>query len=220
MNKQFKIITRKSLHKKFVRLFDRAYNINYKIFKRKPGNFKIIVCHTQQEFKKEAKYYYTKWGTATVLRNGNLIIKSPAISNKWKETDYPNIINHEMNHVFWTRLCNTTKPLWLTEGLACHIGKNFSNYNLKQLTKEHKINSTILHYRYIKKKLTGHIPFYPIWRGFTDYIIKRKGSHKVIILMDKYSKKTNKENYHKLFEHAFGSSEKELFEQFLNSIKR
>jgi len=218
MKKHFEISSRKQLDNDFIKLFDTAYNINYIFFNNPIPRFKIIVCHSNSEFKKEARYYYTKWATAIVLRNGNLVIKYPEISTKWKKSDYPNIINHEMNHVFWALLYNTTKPLWLLEGLASSIGKNFSDYDLKKLTNDFKINSKILHYRYIKEKLAGHIPFYPIWQGFVDYLINKFGGRKVIILLNRYSKNPVIDNYHKLFEQIFGKSERQLFNEFLKSI--
>ncbi len=217
MNKHFEISSRKQLDDDFIRLFDTAYNTNYMLFNKPIPRFKIIACHSNSEFKKEARYYYTKWATATVLRNGNLVIKHPDISTKWKKSDYPDIINHEMNHVFWTLLYKTTKPAWLEEGMASSIGKNFSKYSLKKLINDFKINSKILHYRYIKRKVTGHIPFYPIWQGFTDYLVNRFGSGKIIILMNKYSKNPVKDNYHKLFGQIFGKSEIQLFNEFLKS---
>ena len=204
----------------FSELFNEAYEANYRIFRKNPGGFRIIVCHSQGEFRKESKYYYKKWATATVLRNGNLVIKSPCIKSRWKRSDYPGIIRHEMCHVFWTRLYRTTKPVWLAEGTACHVGRNFSGYNLKKLAKETRISNSILHYRYIRKKLTGHVPFYPVWQGFTDYLISRNGSRKIVDFIGKYSMKPDKETYDKAFQNAFGASEKQVFNGFLKSLIR
>ena len=124
-----------------------------------------------------------------------------------------------MCHVFWTKFYGTNKPLWLCEGMACVIGKNFSDYNLGKLIKKYRISPKILHYRYIKKKLTGHIPFYPIWSGFIDYIIKENGINKVLLFMRKFSRNPNKKNYDKLFRQlfGFGSDEKTLFKKFIES---
>ena len=220
MKKHFRIISSRPVDINLSRSFDKAYEANRRLFGKNPGEFRIIICHSQEEFRKESKYYYTKWATATVLRNGKLVIKSPFMKTKWRRSYYPNIIMHEMCHVFWTRLYRTTKPLWLNEGLACHAGKNFSGYDLKMLVGENKISSSILQYRYIKKRLTGHIPFYPVWQGFVDHLILKNGSQEIIALMDGYSKKPDKERYDKIFRRVFGDSEKRIFNGFLMSLKR
>ncbi len=218
MNRHFSICTSEQLERRYMGWFDKAYDINCRLFKKEPGSFKISVCHSRQEFKKEAKYYYTKWATATVLRNGNMVIKHHKISDKWKKADYPNVIIHEMNHVFWMRLFKTTKPLWLLEGLACSIGKSFSGYDLGKLACDYKINSKILYYRGLSRKLTGHIPFYPTWQGFTNYIIERKGIRSIIVLMERYSRNPRRSNYDKQFKLLFGKTERQLFADFLEDI--
>jgi len=208
-----------------VRAVSRSFELNRKIFRRKPTKFKVIICDTEKEYKKAAKYYYSKRGTGTVLRNNDLIIKSPDFIEKigrWKRSDFPKIMDHEMNHVFWTDFYYFTKPCWLLEGFACYIGKSFvlSKKELKEVIKKYKVNSSILEYRYLDRNFRGgHYPRYPVWEGFTRFIAKKHGARKFIKLMDLYIKNPSLSNYKGLFKQLFRKSERELFEDFLKSLK-
>ena len=66
--------------------------------------FRVVVCHSLSEFKKEAKYYYDSFSTAVVLRNKTIVIKSPNLiekEGKWKKSDFQDILTHEVVHYFW-----------------------------------------------------------------------------------------------------------------------
>lgn len=216
------ILRNKKIDNEITDAVKKAFEINKKIFKKNPKKFKIIICDTEKEFKKEAKYYYQRWGTGTVLRNNNLIMRSPDFIEKigkWKKKDFKNIMNHEMNHVFWTDFYSITKPCWLLEGLACYVGNHFilKKKELKKIIQKHEIDYSIIDYRYLERNFkAGHMPRYPIWCAFTKYIIKKNSIKKLIILMEKYSKNPTKQNYNKLFKNLFKKSEKQLFKEFLN----
>jgi len=198
----------------------KAYTMNKKLFKKTPKKFKIIICDNQKELKKQAKYYYQPWMTATVLRNNDLITRSPEFiekTKKWKRKDFPSIMDHELTHLFWDNFYTPNKPCWLSEGLPCYVGKNFllTKKQLKKIIKEYKINHSLLDYRYLKKKFDkGHIPKYPVWAGFTRYIIKKHSIKKLMELIEQYSKNPAKNNYNKLFKKYFKKSDRQLFNEF------
>lgn len=206
------------------RIFSNSYKKNKKLFGKKPKKFNIIICDTEKEFKKQAKYYYFKWGTATVLRNNNLITRSPDFVEKigkWKKSDFQNIINHEMNHVFWGDFYGSTKPCWLLEGLACHVGKNFllSKEELRKLLKKYNVDESLLDYRYLKRNFKEHYPRYPIWANFTNFIAKKYSIKKLIKFMSMYTKNPNFLNYKNKFKSEFKKDEKDMFKEFIKSIK-
>lgn len=204
-----------------LRILKKAYAINRKIFRKPIPKFRIIICDTEGDFMRKSGHHYQKWSTATVLRNGNLITRSPDFIErvgKWRRTDFPNIMNHELNHVFWKALYHHIKPIWLMEGLACHIGNNFilGRGELKHLIRKYRVDSSILEYRYLKRNFdSGHYPRYPVWANFTMYIVKKYSVRRTIRFMERYSAKPFKENYKGTFKKTFGKTGKELFNEFL-----
>jgi hypothetical protein len=220
-----KIQRNRKIEDSLVIVFRKAFSLNKSLFKRLLKKFKIIICDTRKEFKKEAKYHYRKWSTATVLRDATLVTRSPGLIEKigrWKRKDFQNIMNHEMNHVFWTDFYGTAKPCWLCEGLACYIGNNYllTKNELLKIVKKYKVDPSILDYRYLKRNLTGHFPRYPVWANFTQYLAKRYSASKLIRLMDRYIKNPRKSNYMRIFVEIFGKTDKELFNKFIHHITK
>lgn len=222
----FAIINRNEIiDEEIKKIFSKSFEINQKLFGQKPKKFDIIICDTEKEFKKQAKYYYFKWGTATVLRNNNLITRSPDFVEKigrWNKSDFQNLMNHEMNHVFWMDFYGLTKPCWLLEGLACYVGKNFllSKNDIRELIDKYQVNDDILDYRYLERNFkNGHYPRYPVWANFTDFISKKYSAKQLVEAMNRYIKNPNLSNYKKSFKKIFGKSDKDLFKEFLKYIK-
>ncbi len=216
----------KPISKYIINSLNKAYKINKTLFKRSTPKFKIIICDNEKDFKKNMRDYYFKWGTATVTKGGNLVTRSPEFIEKigkWKKTDFLPIMKHEMNHVFWEFYYGINKPCWLLEGFASYVGESF-NLTRKQLhnmIKKYKVDYSILHYRYFRKKFEkGHIPIYPIWANFTKYLAKTTSSYTIIRLMDLYIKNPTKQNYNKQFKRLFKNTEKQLFNEFLGHIAK
>ncbi len=220
-----KILRNKPIDNDLINIFEKAYAKNTSIFKKSPQKFKIIICDNEADFKKECRYYYQKWATATVLRNKNLVARSPEFViriGRWEQKDYQNLINHEMSHVFWQDFYHSSKPVWLSEGLACYIGNNFifSKNELSKIIKNYKVNYSILDYLYLKRNFKkGHLPRYPVWANFARYLIQQNSTSKLINSMEIYSKKPNKSNYNKKFKNVFGKTDKQLFNEFLTDIQ-
>lgn len=223
--KFFEMVRNKSIDDHIVRTFTKAFEVNREIFNRNPGYFRIIICDTEKEFRKEAKYYYQKWATATVLRSCNLVTRSPDFLKKigrWQAKVYQPLMNHEMNHVFWQSLYRITRPSWLAEGLACVIGKNFilDPEELKKMINDHKVDASILHYRYLKRNFDrGHIPQYPVWANFTQYITEEYSLNKIIDLMKRYFRKPTLTRYNRIFKQKFGMNQKQLFNKFMIELE-
>lgn len=217
------ILRNKPIGEDLIKFFEKAYSKNASIFKKSPEKFKIIICDNEADFKKECRYYYQRWATATVLRNKNLVARSPEFANlikRWERSYYQNLMNHEMSHIFWQDFYHSSKPVWLSEGLACHIGNNFisTKNQLKLIIKKYKVNLAILEYRYIKRNFkNGHLPRYPVWANFARHLIQQNSISKLINFMEIYSKNPNKSNYNKLFKNIFGKMDKQLFKEFLEN---
>lgn len=218
----FAIINRNTkIDKNLPRIFKKAFSVNKSIFKKSPKKFKIVICDSEEDFKKEAKYYYQKWSAATVLRDCTLVTRSPEFAKREFQTDakyFQMLMNHEMCHVFWQSFYSCTNPIWLDEGLACHIGNHFilSGKELKQMVGKYNVTTAILDYRYLKRKFDkGHIPNYPIWATFTRWLAEKYSVEKLVQLMEIYSRNQTKTNYEVVFKKIFGKSDKSMFKQFL-----
>lgn len=222
----FARITRNQrIDNELMNVFKRAYSLNKKIFRKGIKEFRIFVCDTEKDIRKKSKNFYQKWGTAYVINNRDLITRSPDFVERvgmWKREDFQNLMNHEMNHVFYQSIYGSHKPVWLMEGLACYVGKNFilQKNELKKLILKHDVDSAILDHRYLRRKFRqGHFPRYPVWAGFTKHIIKKHSFAKLISFLDRYAKKPNNQNYHRLFKEIFGISERRMFNEFSESVK-
>lgn len=219
------ILRNKPISKNLVDVFSDAYNFNKKIFKKSPKKFRIIICETEEEIKKHTKYFH-KWSTASIELNGDLVTRSPKfveLIGKWKRKDFPNLMFHEINHIFYRGLFGNDKPLWLCEGLACFAGKNFilNKKELKKILNKYEINYKILDHRLIRNKFkNGHFPRYPIWANFVDYLIDEYSLSKLSDFLKEYQTNPCLNNYHKKFKLIFGVSERILFNRFIESIKK
>ncbi len=220
-----RIFSNKKTGKSLELIFRNAWLKNKRIFRKTPSKFRIVICDTEREMKKKAKYYYKPRITATVLRDNTLVTRSPGFIEKigkFSRKDFPKIVNHEMNHVFWNDFYNTTKPVWLLEGFACYAGENemVGKDRIKKIIKEREVDYSILHYRYIESKFAKVRPFaYKIWGGFTRFIIKKHGAGSIVRLMNEYSKKIAGRHYDRVFKRIFRKPEEELFEDYLESLR-
>ncbi len=209
------------IKKGLIKVFENSFKINLKFFHKKPEKFKIYICDSEKDFKKYAKPYYSKNATAVGLGIKGITTRSPEFIEKlgyWKKKDFPNLMNHEISHIFYSQICKTWSPQWFVEGLANNIGKNFSHSNkeIENMVKKYKINYKILDFRYQRKNFKkGNLPRYPIWQAFTEFLIKKFSLKKIRIFIKEYSKNTTKKRYEKIFKKVFGKSDKVLFNEFI-----
>lgn len=206
-----------------VRSVKEALLINKRIYGRSPGIIDVYVCSTNGEFNKAAKIRAKAWMTGMTLSDGRLVIKSPSLIEKigrWKKSMFKNIMIHEMNHSYWARLYKPWKPYWLVEGLACHAGKNFiySKNRMKVMLSKHKVDYKILAYRFRYKQMKGHEPKYPVWAGFTQYLISKYSLRHIMRFLDSYNKRPLRGNYQPTIRRIFKKSEPELFENYITSL--
>lgn len=76
------LISSKKITSKILSFFNEAYELNSKLFNKKYTHLKFIVCNSEKEYRKEAKYYYSKYSIGKVLRDGTFIIKNDKIINR------------------------------------------------------------------------------------------------------------------------------------------
>jgi len=207
----------KTVSDKIKKLLISSYDKNKQLFGRAPNKkFKIVICNSQEEWKKESKYYYYPWGAGTVLRDMTLVVKGQKFLKR-SDRKYKTLLDHEMNHVFFGFFYKTTKPAWILEGLASTIeGPLLENKSLKKV-KWQNISYKILQYRYLERNFQNKkdIMFmYSVWRDFILYLTGNKPKM-IVRFMDSYIKNPTKANYKKLFYKFFGGTEKEKFESFL-----
>jgi hypothetical protein len=222
----FAVIERnKPIEKGLARIFSTSFFISKKYFPASPKKFLIFVCESEEEYKKYAKPYYSKESTAVGLEMKGITTRSPDFVGKighWKKADFQNLMNHEISHIFWYQLCRTWSPQWFVEGLACHIGKNFSlsRRELKEIVGEYGVDSAILDFRYLRRNFTkGSYPRYPVWQAFTDFLMEEHPIDDFRKFIREFSSQPTKKNYKILFKKIFEESDKNLFNKFLANLK-
>jgi len=195
-----------------------AFEKNKKIFGRAPSKrFKVVICNSEKEWKDESKYYYLPFGSGTVLRDATFVVKEQKFLKR-TDKDYKNILDHEMNHVFFALFYGTTKPLWILEGLAEYMGGySKSTKEILEGIKQRKINHNILEYRYLQRNFSNKEVIrlnYEIWKKFIEFITDN--NPKLIVdFMNSFTKHPTKRNYDKLFLEFFGQNQENKFKTFI-----
>lgn len=195
-----------------------SYKKNRKIFNKTPRKkFKIIICNSEKEWKRESKYYYFPFGTGTVLRDGTFVVKEQKFLKR-NDKNYKILLDHEMNHVFFALIYGITKPTWIHEGLANFVGGYIlSKKEIIKNIKQKKINNKVLQYRYLYKNFASEKTVqlnYSIWKYFIEFVCN--DNPKIIVLfMNSFIKNPTKANYKKWFFRYLGKSSRNKFKDFV-----
>lgn len=114
----------RDINRLLVNSIKKAYNANLKFFNYSGiKKFKIILVNSRKDMN-------LLWGHKTAndvsgfSRNNRIILFSPNAIEKetcWKKSDFYSTLIHEINHLFFTNIAKTHKPLWLCEGVASYI---------------------------------------------------------------------------------------------------
>ncbi len=219
-----KIISNQPTTPAAIKMLTQSYQINFSFFKQKPKFFNIYVCHTEKEYQKKSQYYYVPESVAVVLRNGDMIIRSLEFCQKQKKNTnktYAATLTHEMNHVFWYSNYRTWKPIWLSEGLACAIAKQYRKWNQKYLKQIiNNVTENLLEYRYLPKRIMKDIHTrYAVWEGFTEYLIRSNGKQKFLQMLQKMSRAKTIRNYEQTFKETYQKSPKKKFQEYVTEVK-
>lgn len=220
------ILRNYEINKDLENIFKNSYNKSIKFFPKKPGKFVIYVCDNEEDYKKYSQPYYIEWSAAVGLGEKGIATRSPEFIEKrggWKKSDFQSLMDHEISHIFWYRLCPTWSPQWFAEGLAGHIGNNFNtpDYELLNIIKRDKISSKILDYRYLQRNYkNGPYPRFQVWQSFVNYLITNYKIRSIRNFIRDFSIDPVQQNYKDSFKKNFGSSDKELFNEFLKKITK
>lgn len=226
--KKGKIIVRrnKPIPAKILNQANNYFEQNKTFFSKQPNSITIDLCDTTQELKKAAKPYYSDWISAVAHKDKRIAMKSPQMleqTSTWAKEQFYSILKHEINHVFWHNQINSWSPQWLVEGLACYVGNHFDLSKEEQIiiVKKYKVTNSILDFRWMNKNFkTGHYPRYPIWSGFTRFLIKTHSENKLKEFTKKIPLNVTKKEYETLFKKVFGKSDKDLFNNYLEWLKK
>lgn len=139
-------------------------------------------------------------------------IFSPAIFNKVSSrppTDFMPILIHETAHVFTNSLYGYRKnpcPVWLREGIAGYVAKQYKKYNFKKMRK--------LEFNKITSSKDWNVkPNYPQAFLFTKYLIDKYGKEVISDLLKFSCKEQDLSNFPKIFKKIT----KDNFEQVSNN---
>ncbi len=221
----FAVIKRnKPIDRELVKIFSKSFSMNKKYFPEIPKKFLILICDSENEYKKYANPYYSKWSTAVGRGMKGITTRSPDFVERigrWKGADFQKIMTHEISHVFWFNLCKTWTPSWFSEGFACYIGRNFdlSKKEIEKVVKKYNVDFTILDFRYLRRNFKkGHYPRYPIWQAFTNFLVKKYSVKNLKRFSKAFSNQPNKINYKLVFKKIFGKTDRVLFNEFLKTL--
>ncbi len=158
-----------------------ALTRNAEFFGFKISSLTIVICHSKREWKAESKYYFHPLARGLVLRDGTVVVKSRKLGGislkKWE-----NILTHEVNHSYWCSLSRRGRdlwsPLWLVEGLACIVGKNYpirSSQELQRRIVRIQIGNALpFRYRAALVRTAEEVRLrYSIWREFVEWMYRR-----------------------------------------------
>jgi hypothetical protein len=217
------IVANRPIPKLFIQQIRQAYKLNKKIFGCAPKKkIKIVLCHTEDEYKHASKPYYLPYSGATPFLDGRIATKSQKFLKMSQKKYQQLVINHEMTHVFYYLRTKSYDPLWFQEGLASLVGGyTITKKRFKQMVARGQVSSRILQYRYLSRNFTDKqavTTAYFVWQTFLEYISKGKISI-VVDFLKAFSENPCKRHYQMLFKRKFGKSEQCLFKDFLQDVK-
>jgi len=216
-----KLYSSEKIKEDIIKKISKAYRINSRYFNETYLDLKFVICTSEEEWKRESKYYYFPFGVGTVLRDGTFVIKNLDLVENERD-DFEEVIVHEMNHVFFAKKFGLTKPVWIQEGMANYVSKQPKPIEKKELLrkiKKENINSKVIAYRYLKRNFSTRekiILTYSIWYHFIDFLNKNQNKRDFLVrFMDEYIKNPSLTNYNMLFKKHFRNSLNKLYLEFL-----
>lgn len=200
--------------------FIQAYEINKKYFSNDIKDVKIIIAETEEEFKDQAGRHYIELSSGITSYGNKIILKSRKLANAG-ENFYKEYAVNELNHVFWYQNYGTLKPKWLMEGFASFVSEEYfiDDAELRKIIIKFKINSDLVEYTSIRKKLKGHYSKYMLWSNFVRFIVLRFGVDKINEFMSDYQKRPIRKNYDYFFQKHFGTNDVKLFNEYIENIR-
>lgn len=139
----------------------------------------------------------TKEWFAGAVKNRNIYIFNPGIFSQvssHKKDDFWQILKHEYCHVFFLQIANTNRPLWLNEGLACHLsGKKIT---FDRIEKE-KFLGVFKYFDTVDKEA------YAIGQFWVEKLIKKFGKTKLIELINELFPDISENDFAKKFQKIY-----------------
>ena len=206
----------------YIRYCKVAYHKCKTFFEIKTAKVKIIIVYNETEYKKNAKSSYYKGGTGAFLMPNVIILKSSTLMGKttgWKKEQLVNVITNGFAKAFYCSLVGSWKPLWLSGGIAVYLMGNY--HYTKSLFKKEFLDISqdrLLQFNYVKKTYSKYKQaFYPFGLIFTEYLIKKFGRKKLILLLKEFSKNPRKKNFNQSFTNVYGQSPNSLAKLFIKT---
>jgi len=198
------------IDKKLIKSFSIALNKNKKFFNDNvKKKFNIVICNNKIEWKKECKYYHFPEACGTVLRNGDLIIKSLQFMRNEIKEQYGALMKSSEE-----KPAGPSSKKWKEsiENYQKRLGKwfkdslNRTNYSSYQKSIDHEMNHVFWTLKYKTTK--------PIWmmEGLASIIgLARRISRKDLLKMIKQKKMKSNILVYKYKKRDFTNTEKVYF---------
>lgn len=203
----------------------RAHAANARIMPCAPTTYTIEIRTAEDGFRRAAGPYYGPRVAGVGVKRRVIALRSKRAIERMggfrSNPSYEGFVAHEINHVFWRELVDSWQPQWFVEGLACSVGDSFQELSrdAKRLIEAHDIDHHVLDYRYLRRSYArGHVPRYPVWRAFVDYLRRTRGTTSLTSFMLGYAADPTRNGYVRSFREAFGSTPRVAFSAFKTSL--
>ncbi len=157
-------------------------------------NVNVIFLKTREEMDKVCKRKTEKWVVGNSLKN-RIYIFHPDVFHKVSshpKKEFSPVLVHEICHVYQQQNFKFNFPMWLNEGIAYVVAnqtkKKFKKsdirrcHTFKEWEKNHQYNSS---------------------GSFVQYLIKKYGKNKLIMLMKSLKKYETKKSFNNKFKEVF-----------------
>lgn len=208
----------------------KAYNFNKKLYKKEIGKFNTIIVYSRREYNEYHSSKKTKkFHIASARKDQRLLILSPNKIERWStytKKESPQILKHEINHLFYYNLYKASKPWWLNEGLALIDSKYKPEKNLllmKKLKQKIKKENLLIYEQNKKNRkfvFKNSRLIYPLAYLMTQHLREKYGIPKIKKLLKKYSKQPNQKIFNKLFKQTFKKTQDKIIKELPNWLEK
>ncbi|MGI5841054.1 MAG: hypothetical protein ACOX6N_02495 [Patescibacteria group bacterium] len=195
------------------KLISKAYLKNQKFFGQDVSGVQINFLYTHSQMDKACGQKTPDW-LVGYAKNKQIFIFSPSVIDQVSShpaSDFLPTLTHELAHIFSNQLLNFYYPIWLYEGLAGNIAKQYKLRKIKTLTPFAKLHD---------HKNWNQNPNYPQSYSFTKYLIDSFGKETIIDFLKQLPEAIGRHHYPKGFSNFFVQYFRIDFDEFIQQWAR
>lgn len=175
---------------KLERIISKAYRANKTFFGKNPLKIEISFLYTRSQMDRTYKQKTAEWIVGYTNKN-HFFIFSPKVFDQVSPhpaSDFSYVLVHEMAHVFTNEILGLYYPIWLYEGIAGYVAKQYEIRKIKQF-QFNDFNQ--LHDTRSWNKFNN----YPQAYSMAKYLIDKFGKKKMLEFLGKTPKALGRHHY-------------------------